>query len=62
MRTGQAIQAAIPRLSKAELEELRIWFEDYVEDRLELKEEVKQKLDRSRREIAKGKYTTRQTK
>jgi hypothetical protein len=62
MSTVQEIEAAIPRLSRAELEELRQWFEDYVEDHLELKEEVKARLDESRREIARGSYTTRQPK
>jgi hypothetical protein len=50
--TVQEIEAAIPRLSRAELEELRAWFEDYLEDQLELTDEVKAKLDQSRREIA----------
>ena len=60
MSTVQEIEAAIPRLSRAELEQLRAWFEDYLEDQLELTEEVKAKLDESRREIAAGDYTTRQ--
>ena len=51
MSTVREIEAAIPRLSHAELEELRAWFEEYVEDRLELTDEVKTKLDQSRREI-----------
>jgi len=62
MSTVQEIEAAIPRLSRAELEELRLWFEDYVEDHLELKEDVKARLDESRREIAEGSFTTRQPK
>jgi hypothetical protein len=60
MSTVQEIEAAIPRLSRAELEQLRAWFEDYVEDQLELTDEVKAKLDESRREIGAGHYTTRQ--
>jgi len=59
MSTVQEIEAAIPRLSRAELEQLRAWFEDYLEDQLELTNEVKTKLDESRREIAAGDYTTR---
>ena len=62
MSTVQEIEAAIPRLSRVELEELRAWFEDYLEDHLELTDEVKAKLDESRREIAAGNYTTRQPK
>ena len=62
MSTVQEIEAAIPKLSQAELEQLRVWFEDYVEARLELADDVKAKLDESRREIAAGNYTTRQPK
>lgn len=62
MSTVQEIEAAIPRLSRAELQQLHAWFEDYMEDHLELTDEVKAKLDESRREIADGKYTTRRPK
>jgi hypothetical protein len=61
MSTVQEIEAAIPRLSRVELEQLRAWFEDYLEDQLELAEEVKAKLDESRREIAAGNYTTQRS-
>ncbi len=60
MSTVQEIEAVIPKLSRGEVEELRIWIEDYLEDCLELTDEVKAKLDQSRREIAAGEYTTRQ--
>ncbi len=62
MSTVQEIEAAIPRLSPAELEELRAWFEDYLEARLKLTNEVKTKLDESHWEIAAGHYTTRQVR
>jgi hypothetical protein len=62
MSTVREIEAAIPRLSRAELEELRLWFEDYVEDHLGLKEDVKARLDESRREITEGNFATRQPK
>ena len=62
MSTVQEIEAALPKLSRAEVEEVRAWIDDFLEDQLELKEEVKTKLDQSRREIAEGKYTTRQPK
>jgi hypothetical protein len=54
MSTVQEIEAAIPRLSRAELQQLRAWFEDYLEGQLELTDEVKAKLDQSRQEIAAG--------
>ena len=60
MSTVQEIEAVIPKLSRREVEELRIWIENYLEDCLELTDEVKAKLDQSRREIAAGEYTTRQ--
>jgi hypothetical protein len=62
MSTVQEIEAALPRLSRAEMEKIRAWIDDYLEDQLELKDEVKAKLDQSRREIAEGRYTIRQPK
>lgn len=56
MTTVKEIEAAIPRLSRAEVEELRAWIDDFLEDQLELTDEVKAKLDQSRREIAAGNY------
>jgi hypothetical protein len=56
MSTVQEIEAAIPRLSRAEIEEIRAWIDDFLEDQLELTDEVKAKLDESRREIAAGNY------
>ena len=62
MSTVQEIEAALPRLSRAEIEQIRAWIDDYLEDQLELTDEVKAKLDQSRREIADGNFTTRQPK
>jgi t-SNARE complex subunit (syntaxin) len=60
--TVKEIQAAIPKLSREQIEEIREWIDDYLEEKLELTEEVKAKLDQSRREVAAGQYTTRQPK
>jgi hypothetical protein len=60
--TVKEIQAAIPNLSRDEIEQIRQWIDDYLEDRLELTDEVKTKLDESRAEITAGRYTTRQPK
>jgi hypothetical protein len=60
--TVKEIQAAIPKLSLGEIEQIRTWIDDYLEDQLELKDQVKARLDQSRREIAAGQYTTRQPK
>jgi hypothetical protein len=60
MSTVQEIEAAIPKLSRAEIEELRVWIDDFLEDQLEIRNEVIQKLDLSRAEIEAGNFTTRQ--
>jgi hypothetical protein len=60
MSTVQEIEAVIPRLKREEIEALRSWIDDYLEDQLELADDVALKLDQSRREIATGNYTTRQ--
>jgi hypothetical protein len=62
MSTVKEIQAAIPKLSREEIEQIRTWINDYLEDQFELTDDVKAKLDQSRREIAVGQYTTRQPK
>ncbi len=60
MSTVQEIEAAIPRLKREEVEALRAWIEDYLEDQVELRDDIKEQLARSRREITVGQYTTRQ--
>jgi hypothetical protein len=60
MSTVQEIESAIPKLTRTEVEELRAWIEDYLEDQLELTDDVKASLDQSRRDIANGHFTTRQ--
>ncbi len=60
MSTVKEIQAAIPQLSRGEIEQIREWIDDYLEEHLELADAVKAKIDDSRREIASGDYTTRQ--
>ncbi len=60
MSTMHEIEAAIPQLPRAEVEKLRQWLDDYLEDQAELTDEVKAALDQSRREIAEGNFTVRQ--
>ena len=45
-----------------EIEAVRAWIDDFLEDQLELPDEVKATLDESCREIAAGNYTTRPPK
>jgi len=56
---AEEIRTAIPKLPRAEIEAIREWIDDYLEDRLQLTDEIKSKLDQSRREIAAEQYTTR---
>jgi hypothetical protein len=58
--TVKEIEAAIPQLSRAELEQIRDWIDERLENNLELSDGVKAKLDQSRREIAAGQFTPRQ--
>jgi hypothetical protein len=60
--TVKEIQSAIPNLSRVEIEQIREWIDDYLEDRFELTDEVKNKLGQSRTEIAAGRYTVHQPK
>ena len=62
MSSVQEIEAVLPKLSRAEIEEVRAWIDDFLEDQLELTDAVKAKIEQSRREIADGNYTTRQPK
>jgi hypothetical protein len=55
--TVKEIQEAIPKLPREEIEVIREWIDDYLEDQLELTDEVKATLDQSRREIAAAQYT-----
>src|SRR5207237_1425165 len=57
--TVQEIEAAMPRLSRSEVEQLRQWIDNYLEDKLELTDEVKGKIEQSRREIASRQFTAR---
>lgn len=59
MSSVQQIEAILPKLSRAEMEQVRVWIDDFLEDQLELADDVKAKLDKSRREIGEGRYTTR---
>ena len=56
--TVKEIEEALPKLSRAEIEEIREWIDDYLEGQLELTDDVKAKLDQSRAEIAAGQYGT----
>ena len=57
----QELENKVPKLSREELAQFRDWFERYVEDNLELRDEVRAELDEAWQGIAAGKYRSRQT-
>ena len=59
MSTVQEIESIIRRLSRTEIEAVRDWIENFLEDERELTDEFKAKIERSEREIAEGKRRVR---
>ena len=50
----QQIEDAIKSLSTAEIEALRAWIEDYLEDEREVSDEFAASIERGKRDIAEG--------
>ena len=61
MSTLQEIEAAVPKLTAAELARLRAWLDEFCEDQLDLTDAVKAQLDEARLDLAEGRFRTRQT-
>lgn len=59
MQTVAEIQEAIRKLTPAELEELREFVEQVVEDQLELTPEFQASIERGERDIANGRVRVR---
>jgi hypothetical protein len=63
MSTVAEIENALAKLSIEEMEKVRNWLDDLIEDQLELSDEYKAKVQRAKQEIASGIYSrTRQPK
>ena len=54
MSTLQKIESEIQTLSRAEVEALRRWIEDYLEDQLELTDEFKEQIAASEKSMREG--------
>ena len=54
MSKVEQIEAQLQSLSPAELKRVRDWLDDFVEDRLEFKEEFEAAIEESEREMAAG--------
>ncbi len=59
MSTIQEIERAIQRLPRREVQALRDWIENFLEDELELSDEFEAKIKRSEQEMAEGKGRAR---
>jgi hypothetical protein len=57
MSSVKEIEAALTRLSLQDLQAVRDWLEDFIEDRLEVSDEFKAKIHRAKQEIADGVYS-----
>ncbi|MFN2542170.1 MAG: hypothetical protein ABR514_08395 [Chthoniobacterales bacterium] len=58
MSTVEEIREAILKLPREQIEQISEWTRDHLEDQLELTDEIKAKLEQSRREIAAGQFKT----
>ena len=56
----QEIEQAIRTLPRTQVERLRNWIEDYLEDQMEVSDEFKAQIERGKRDIAEGRVRTRQ--
>lgn len=54
MSTVKEIEVALARLSVEDLQAVRDWLEDFLEDQLEVSEEFKDKVTRAQTEIVQG--------
>lgn len=61
MSTVREIEEALPNLTLKELAHLRDVIEESLEDEMEINVEVAAKIEQSKREIAEGRSSTRQS-
>jgi len=62
MSTIKQIESALERLPLEDLQSVRDWLDDFIEDQLEVSDEFKAKIHRAKQEIADGVYSrTRKT-
>jgi len=54
MSTVKEIELALARLSVQDLQAVRDWLDDFMEDQMEVSDEFKAKIERAQTEIAQG--------
>jgi hypothetical protein len=57
----QEIEQAIQTLPRKEVERLREWIEDYLEDQLEITEEFAERIERGKKDIEAGNIRVRES-
>jgi len=57
MSSVKEIESALTRLSLEDLQAVRDWLDDLIEDQLEVSEAFKSKIQRAKHEIASGVYS-----
>lgn len=57
MSSVKEIESALTRLSLEELQTVRDWLDDFIEDQLEVSDEFKAKIQRAKQEITNGVYS-----
>ena len=57
MSTVKEIETAIANLPVEEMEAIRDWLDDLLEDQLEVSDKFKTKIQRAKKEIAEGVYS-----
>lgn len=57
MSTVKEIETALTKLRLEEMEAVRDWLDELIEDQLEVSDEFKAKIQRAKREIAAGVYS-----
>lgn len=57
MSNVNEIESALAKLSLEDLQSVRDWLEDFIDDQLEVSDEFKAKIQRAKQEIADGVYS-----
>jgi hypothetical protein len=57
MNTVNEIESALARVPLEDMQAVRDWLDDLIEDQLEVSDEFKAKIQRAKREIADGVYS-----
>lgn len=57
MSKVEQLEAAMSNLTVDELQEIRDWLENFLEDELELTDEFKAQIEQAERDMAEGRYS-----